>query len=48
MLRFTDEELEQMALVEGALEMTAEIDPAFPAGWVRLQLKKLAQEAEHA
>lgn len=48
MLRFTDEELEQMALVEGALEITAAADPAFPAGWVRLQLKKLAQEAEHA
>lgn len=48
MLRFTDEELEQMALVEGALEMTAAVDPGFPAGWVRLQLQKLAQEAEHA
>ncbi|GAB3527672.1 SirB1 family protein [Photobacterium alginatilyticum] len=48
MLRFTDEELEQMALVEGALEMTAAIDPAFPTGWVRLQINKLAQEAEHA
>lgn len=48
MLRFTDEELEQMPLVEGALEMTATVDPAFPAGWVRIQLRKLAHEAEQA
>ncbi|UXI01930.1 SirB1 family protein [Photobacterium sp. TY1-4] len=42
------DELEQTALVEGVLAMTAELDPGFPMGWVQLQLERLAQEAEHA
>ncbi|MGF1683655.1 SirB1 family protein [Photobacterium minamisatsumaniensis] len=46
MLRFTEQELAQMSLAEGALEVTAAVDPAFPAGWVKTQLERLAQEAE--
>ncbi|MFC1507768.1 SirB1 family protein [Pseudomonadota bacterium] len=47
MLQFNDDELDQMELVEGAMEITAAVEPAFPVAWVRLQLEKLAQEAEH-
>ncbi|HIF9078945.1 TPA: SirB1 family protein [Photobacterium damselae] len=47
MLQFTEDELEQMPLVEGAIEMTSRIDPSFPATWVHLQLENLAKEAEH-
>ncbi|MEF1221076.1 transglutaminase family protein, partial [Photobacterium damselae] len=46
MLQFTEDELEQMPLVEGAIEMTSRIDPSFPATWVHLQLENLAKEAE--
>lgn len=48
MLRFTEQELELVPLVEGALEITAAVAPGFPAGWVKIQLEKMAQEAEHA
>ncbi|WEM42932.1 tetratricopeptide repeat protein [Photobacterium sp. DA100] len=48
MLRFTEQELEQMPLVDGAVAMTEAVDPHFPAGWVSVQLERLAQEAEHA
>ncbi len=37
-----------MTLVEGALEITSVIDSSFPAARIRLQLKQLAKEAEHA
>lgn len=46
MLPFTEQELEAMPLVEGALEMTAAVEPGFPSSWVRIQLDRLAQEAE--
>lgn len=44
MLRFTEQELEQMPLVDGAVAMTEAVDPRFPAGWVSIQLERLAQE----
>ncbi len=47
-MNFSHEELEQMQLVEGALAMTALTDPAFPKGWVQIQLERMAKEAEHA
>lgn len=48
MVDFDLDDLEQMALIEGALELTAALDPGFPVGWVRLQLERLAKEAEQA
>lgn len=45
---FNDDELDQMALVEGAMAITTAVVPAFPVDWVRNQLKTFALEAEHA
>ncbi|MGF1687141.1 tetratricopeptide repeat protein [Photobacterium japonica] len=48
MLHFAEQDWDEMPLVEGALAMTAAVEPSFPHEWVRLQLTRLAQEAEHA
>ncbi|KLV04692.1 MULTISPECIES: SirB1 family protein [Photobacterium] len=48
MFHYTEQELAHMPLVEGAIEVTAAVDPSFPAGWVKVQLDRLAQEAEEA
>ena len=48
MMPFNEHDLNQMPLVDGAIAFMVEIDADFPATWVQLQLKKLAQEAEQA
>lgn len=48
MLHFTEQEWDDMPLVEGAVLMTEMVEPSFPGAWVRLQLSRLADEAEQA
>lgn len=43
---FTDQELEELSLIEGALALNAIIDPSTSVNWVRSQLDTLATEAE--
>lgn len=43
---FTDQELDELSLVEGALALNAIIDPTTSVQWVREQLDALATEAE--
>ncbi|CZF85516.1 MULTISPECIES: SirB1 family protein [Grimontia] len=47
MIGFTDQELDELTLVEGALALNAAIDPATSMHWVRAELERLAKDAEH-
>lgn len=46
MIAFTDQELDELPLLEGALALNAAIDTATPVHWVREELERMAQDAE--
>ncbi|KXF79855.1 SirB1 family protein [Enterovibrio coralii] len=48
MIAFTDQELDELTLVEGALALNAAIDSSTSMHWVRAELELLAKEAENA
>ncbi len=47
MIAFTDQELDKVSLVEGALALNLIIDPSTSVDWVRIELEALAKKAEH-
>ncbi|WP_028023623.1 SirB1 family protein [Enterovibrio calviensis] len=47
MIAFTDQELDALTMVEGALALNAAVDPATSMHWVRAELEQLAKDAEH-
>lgn len=46
MLEFFDEDFDNMALVEGALELNHSINPDTNVHWAKLELERLYEEAE--
>lgn len=46
MITFTDQELDKISLVEGALALNAIIDPTTCVDWAREELESLAEDAE--
>lgn len=46
MIAFTDQELDELPLLEGALALNAAIDPTTAVHWVREELERMAKEAE--
>ena len=45
MLEFFDEDFDNMALVEGALELNHSINPDTNVHWAKLELERLYEEA---
>lgn len=46
MIAFTDQQLDELSLVEGALALNSAVDPTSLVNWARSQLETLANEAE--